>query len=126
MRVRSPRSVSLIVRELTPDSSASCSCVNPVASRSEQSRAPSADTPPNVVTRRGSVGNSVSDSSWSATPQPATVAARFRDPEETMNPEQTKQLARRLYDLINAADVQAAGDLVTVDYVEHDPLPGQG
>ncbi len=35
-------------------------------------------------------------------------------------------LARRLYDLLNAGDVAAVGDLVTADYVEHDPLPGQG
>jgi predicted ester cyclase len=43
-----------------------------------------------------------------------------------MSTEQNKRIARRLYDLLNAADVQAAGDLATVDYVEHDPLPGQG
>jgi predicted ester cyclase len=43
-----------------------------------------------------------------------------------MSTEQNKQTARRLYDLLNAADVHAAGDLATVDYVEHDPLPGQG
>ena len=43
-----------------------------------------------------------------------------------MAAEQNKRIARRLYDLLNAADVQAAGDLATIDYVEHDPLPGQG
>jgi predicted ester cyclase len=43
-----------------------------------------------------------------------------------MSAEQNKRIAHRLYDLLNAADVHAAGDLTTVDYVEHDPLPGQG
>lgn len=43
-----------------------------------------------------------------------------------MNPERNKRIARRLYDLLNAANVQAVGELVTADYIEHDPLPGQG
>jgi steroid delta-isomerase-like uncharacterized protein len=34
--------------------------------------------------------------------------------------------ATRLYELLNAGRVEEIGDLVTVDYVEHDPLPGQG
>jgi steroid delta-isomerase-like uncharacterized protein len=37
-----------------------------------------------------------------------------------------KQTALRLYELINAGRVEAIGDLVTEDYLEHDPLPGQG
>jgi predicted ester cyclase len=32
----------------------------------------------------------------------------------------------RVYELLNAGDVEAIGDLVTASYVEHDPLPGQG
>jgi predicted ester cyclase len=43
-----------------------------------------------------------------------------------MSTEQNKQVALRLYDLLNSADATAVGDLVTADYVEHDPLPGQG
>ncbi len=34
--------------------------------------------------------------------------------------------ARRLYELLNQGDVEAVGDLVTPDYVEHAPFPGQG
>lgn len=36
------------------------------------------------------------------------------------------QTALRLYELINAGQVDRVGDLVTADYLEHDPLPGQG
>src|SRR6478672_11438137 len=36
------------------------------------------------------------------------------------------QAVRRLYELLNQGDVQAIGPLVSPDYVEHDPLPGQG
>jgi steroid delta-isomerase-like uncharacterized protein len=32
--------------------------------------------------------------------------------------------ARRLYDLINAGDVDAFGDLLSDDFVEHEELPG--
>ena len=38
----------------------------------------------------------------------------------------SKQTALRLYELLNQGDVDPTGDLVTADYVEHDPLPGQG
>ena len=38
----------------------------------------------------------------------------------------SKQTAVRLYELLNAGRTQELGDLVTADYVEHDPLPGQG
>lgn len=38
----------------------------------------------------------------------------------------SKQSAVRLYELLNAGRVESVGDLVTTDYVEHDPLPGQG
>jgi predicted ester cyclase len=40
--------------------------------------------------------------------------------------EQNKQVAMRLYELLDAANPTAVGDLVTPDYAEHDPLPGQG
>lgn len=46
--------------------------------------------------------------------------------ELTMNTGAMKDLARRVYTLANAGDVEAIGDLVTAGYVEHDPLPGQG
>jgi steroid delta-isomerase-like uncharacterized protein len=36
------------------------------------------------------------------------------------------QTALRLYELINAGQVEQLGDLVTDDYIEHDPIPGQG
>ena len=38
----------------------------------------------------------------------------------------TKQTALRLYDLVNAGKIDEIGDLVTANYLEHDPLPGQG
>lgn len=38
----------------------------------------------------------------------------------------TSQNASRLYDPLNAGRIEEAGALVTPDYVEHDPLPGQG
>ena len=34
--------------------------------------------------------------------------------------------ARRLYELLNAGQAEQIGDLVTANYIEHDPLPGQG
>ncbi|HET7901702.1 MAG TPA: ester cyclase [Candidatus Nanopelagicales bacterium] len=34
--------------------------------------------------------------------------------------------ARHLYDLLNAGAVEQIGELVTEDYIEHDPIPGQG
>jgi steroid delta-isomerase-like uncharacterized protein len=37
-----------------------------------------------------------------------------------------KQTALRLYELLNAGQVDQIADLVTDDYLEHDPLPGQG
>lgn len=37
-----------------------------------------------------------------------------------------KDLATQVYALANAGDVEAIGELVTTDYVENDPLPGQG
>lgn len=43
-----------------------------------------------------------------------------------MEPLSNSDLARRLYELLNAGDVTSVGDLVTPGYVEHDPLPGQG
>ena len=38
----------------------------------------------------------------------------------------SRQTALHLYELINAGRVEDIGELVTADYVEHDPLPGQG
>ena len=43
-----------------------------------------------------------------------------------MSTDSNKQLVGRLYDALNAGDVTAVGELVTRDYVENDPLPGQG
>ena len=37
-----------------------------------------------------------------------------------------KQTALRLYELLNVGQIVEVGDLVTEDYLEHDPLPGQG
>jgi steroid delta-isomerase-like uncharacterized protein len=37
-----------------------------------------------------------------------------------------KQTALRLYELLSAGQVEPIAELVTEDYVEHDPLPGQG
>jgi predicted ester cyclase len=37
-----------------------------------------------------------------------------------------RQAALRLYELLNQGDVESIGDLVDADFVEHDPLPGQG
>ncbi len=43
-----------------------------------------------------------------------------------MSTEQNKQLVLRLYELLNNGDAETIGQLVTPEYVEHDPLPGQG
>jgi len=43
-----------------------------------------------------------------------------------MNVETNKQTVRRLYDLLNAGNVEEIQDMVTDGYEEHDPLPGQG
>jgi len=43
-----------------------------------------------------------------------------------MDIERNKKTARRLYELLNHGDAAAIGDLVSPDYEEHDPLPGQG
>jgi steroid delta-isomerase-like uncharacterized protein len=37
-----------------------------------------------------------------------------------------KQTALRLYELANTGHVEDIGQLVTADYEEHDPVPGQG
>ncbi|GAB3860342.1 ester cyclase [Nocardioides maradonensis] len=37
-----------------------------------------------------------------------------------------KHTALRLYELLNAGQVERIGELVTEGYAEHDPLPGQG
>jgi steroid delta-isomerase-like uncharacterized protein len=46
--------------------------------------------------------------------------------EETMSSEQNKKLALQVYELLNTGQVEAIGDLVSADYLERDPLPGQG
>lgn len=43
-----------------------------------------------------------------------------------MNTEQPKELVLRLYELLNRGDAESIGDLVSEQYIEHDPLPGQG
>ena len=43
-----------------------------------------------------------------------------------MSLEESKEIARRLYELLNAGAVEAIGQLVSDDYEEHNPLPGQG
>ena len=43
-----------------------------------------------------------------------------------MSIDTNKDTALRLYELLNAAKVDGVGDLVSADYEEHDPLPGQG
>jgi steroid delta-isomerase-like uncharacterized protein len=46
--------------------------------------------------------------------------------EESMNTAGKKDLVRRLYALINEGHVEHVADLVSPDYQEHEPLPGQG
>jgi steroid delta-isomerase-like uncharacterized protein len=43
-----------------------------------------------------------------------------------MNTEETKRVVLSLYERLNDGDPEGIGSLVTEDYVEHDPLPGQG
>jgi steroid delta-isomerase-like uncharacterized protein len=43
-----------------------------------------------------------------------------------MNTEETKRVVLSLYERLNNGDPEGIGSLVTQDYVEHDPLPGQG
>lgn len=43
-----------------------------------------------------------------------------------MDTARNKDLARRLYALVNDGRVDQVADLVSPDYIEHDPLPGQG
>ena len=43
-----------------------------------------------------------------------------------MSIEANKDAARRLYEILNTANVDGVRDLVSADYEEHDPLPGQG
>jgi steroid delta-isomerase-like uncharacterized protein len=42
------------------------------------------------------------------------------------NHENTKDIVRRLYEMLNAGQAERAAGLVSDDYLEHDPLPGQG
>lgn len=43
-----------------------------------------------------------------------------------MNTEETRQIVLNLYELLNSGDPEGIGELVAQEYVEHDPLPGQG
>lgn len=43
-----------------------------------------------------------------------------------MSAVQNKKIALQVYELLNAGDAEAIGDLLTAEYLEHDPLPGQG
>jgi steroid delta-isomerase-like uncharacterized protein len=43
-----------------------------------------------------------------------------------MNSETTKQAVLKVYELLNNGDAESIGKLVTPEYIEHDPLPGQG
>ena len=42
-----------------------------------------------------------------------------------MNTARNQDLARRLDALINEARVDQLADLISPDYIEHDPLPGK-
>jgi SnoaL-like polyketide cyclase len=46
--------------------------------------------------------------------------------EAIMGTAGNKDLARRLYTLINEGRVDQVANLISPDYIEHDPLPGQG
>ena len=43
-----------------------------------------------------------------------------------MDTARNKDVARQLYALINEERVEQVADLISSDYQEHDPLPGQG
>lgn len=53
---------------------------------------------------------------------PQAEEAASHRAERTMD----KQPAMRLYELLNAGQVEQVGSLVTEGYIEHDPIPGQG
>jgi steroid delta-isomerase-like uncharacterized protein len=46
--------------------------------------------------------------------------------EAIMDTAGNTDLARRLYTLINEGRVDQVANLISPDYIEHDPLPGQG
>jgi steroid delta-isomerase-like uncharacterized protein len=79
-----------------------------------------------TVDRAKPVSKSVTNLSWSEPRSPRDAGRTSPAWGETMDGEETKQLVLRLYDALNDGDAAAIGDLVTADYVEHDPLPGQG
>jgi steroid delta-isomerase-like uncharacterized protein len=43
-----------------------------------------------------------------------------------MTIERNKSQVLRVYELLNAGNIEAVGELVSPDYDEHNPLPGQG
>jgi steroid delta-isomerase-like uncharacterized protein len=43
-----------------------------------------------------------------------------------MTTEETRQVVLKLYELLNSGETEGISALVTQEYVEHDPLPGQG
>ena len=55
-----------------------------------------------------------------------TVVTDHRKREGIMDTARNRDVARRLYALINEARVDQVADLVSPGYQEHDPLPGQG
>jgi steroid delta-isomerase-like uncharacterized protein len=72
---------------------------------------------------------SVTDFSWCPMPAQGTVEAgsTTRSQEEKhVSIEANRESARRLYELLNQGQVERIGELVSEDYQEHDPLPGQG
>jgi steroid delta-isomerase-like uncharacterized protein len=74
------------------------------------------------------VAKSVSNSSWSWPERGCTLVETMTEAlmNAVMTSETNKQTATRLYELLNGGQVEAAGELMTEDYEEHDPLPGQG
>ena len=51
---------------------------------------------------------------------------RALEKEAIMDTAGNTDLARRLYTLINEGRVDQVANLISPDYIEHDPLPGQG
>jgi len=83
------------------------------------------------LAREKSVTNSVGrdvHSSWRAGRNCDSVVGIEAARKETHDmAENIKDVARRYYDaVLNRGDVDLLDDIAVADYVEHDPLPGQG
>jgi steroid delta-isomerase-like uncharacterized protein len=51
----------------------------------------------------------------------------IRNPNKEKAMSRNKEIARRIYeDVLNKRDLDLLDELVSPDYIEHDPLPGQG